>query len=64
MDAYHDGGSRPVAPGVARRRAMLATLGAACAGLVPQLAQAKSEGVTDAEIVIGQSCQLTGPLAA
>lgn len=30
---------------------------------VPRGAWAQSEGVTDAEIVIGQSCQLSGPLA-
>jgi branched-chain amino acid transport system substrate-binding protein len=64
MDAYLAGSSRPMALGVARRRAMLAALGAACASLVPTLARAKSESVTDTEIVIGQSCQLTGPLAA
>ncbi len=48
--------------GLARRRAMLAALAAAWVG--PSLAVAKNEGVTDSEILIGQSCQLTGPLAA
>lgn len=47
-----------------RRRTILAVSAAACAGVLPGLALARSEGVTDSEIVLGQSCQLTGPLAA
>jgi len=54
----------PVPDGGVRRRTILAVSAAACAGALPGLALAKSEGVTDSEIVLGQSCQLTGPLAA
>ncbi|HWP11952.1 MAG TPA: ABC transporter substrate-binding protein [Ramlibacter sp.] len=50
--------------GVARRRAILAMSAAACTGVLPGLAFAKNEGVTDTEILLGQSCQLSGPLAA
>ncbi len=50
--------------GVARRRTLLAAAAACTAGVVPHLAHARTEGVTDTEIVLGQSCQLTGPLAA
>ncbi len=50
--------------GVARRRTLLAAAAAFAAGIVPPLALARTEGVTDTEIVLGQSCQLTGPLAA
>lgn len=48
--------------GFAGRRTLLGALAAAC--LHPTLAMARPEGVTDTEILIGQSCQLTGPLAA
>lgn len=51
--------------GMARRRTVLSLAGAACIPLLPRRAAAKSaEGVSDTEILIGQSCQLTGPLAA
>ena len=40
--------------------ALALLLGAA----LPRGAWAQPEGVTDAEVVIGQSCQLSGPLAA
>lgn len=47
---------------LACRRTVLGAL--AAAWLHPVLALARTEGVTDTEILIGQSCQLTGPLAA
>ena len=50
--------------GGVRRRTMLAVSAGACAGVLPGLALAKSESATDSEIILGQSCQLTGPLAA
>lgn len=53
------------APGpVMRRRAVLAAMAAAWPGWVPGLALAKNEAAADSDIVLGQSCQLTGPLAA
>jgi branched-chain amino acid transport system substrate-binding protein len=49
---------------VARRRTFLALSAAACASALPGVSRAKSEASSDADIVLGQSCQLTGPLAA
>ncbi len=44
------------------RRALC--LGAVAAGLLPQAVQAAEAGVSDSEIVLGQSLGLSGPLAA
>ncbi|WP_369643522.1 ABC transporter substrate-binding protein [Acidovorax sp. A79] len=52
-----------VRPGLARRE-FLRSGGALAAGLAGTAWAQDSAGVTDSEIVIGQSCQLSGPLAA
>lgn len=58
------GSGRPPCLSTCLRRfgafALALLLGAA----LPRGAWAQSEGVTDVEVVIGQSCQLSGPLAA
>ncbi|MCM2253744.1 MAG: ABC transporter substrate-binding protein [Ramlibacter sp.] len=54
----------PVPGALMRRRAVLSAMAAALPGFVPGLALAKTEGAADSDIVLGQSCQLTGPLAA
>ena len=59
------GSAEPTAGAVATRRTMLAIGATAVAGVLIRPAHAKGvEGVTDTEIILGQSCQLTGPLAA
>lgn len=69
MCKLSEGWFRPLARAGAREfaralaRLTLATGLALALGAPPAMAQA-GPGVTDSEIVIGQSCQLTGPLAA
>ena len=54
----------PGPAGVARRRIVLAASAAACVEIIPSVASAKGDAATEGDIVLGQSCQLTGPLAA
>lgn len=48
----------------ARRRLARVWVGCGLAALVQLGVPVRAQGVTDSEIVIGQSCQLSGPLAA
>jgi branched-chain amino acid transport system substrate-binding protein len=64
MTECSTGAGQPTPFGVGRRRTLIAAVAAACTRVLPALAAGKAEGVSDTEIVLGQSCQLTGPLAA
>lgn len=59
--------ARPGTPGVggiARRRIVLAATAAACVEVMPAVAAPRGDAAAEGDIVLGQSCQLTGPLAA